>query len=88
MLVKLIEVTRDIGGVDRLSEVFVNPAHIISVNEDTSNHPLLKENLGLSEDVRFSLLFLSEGTGSRRMKVIGTPTEISNKVKKRQVLRG
>ena len=88
MLVKLIEVTRDTSGVDRLNEVFINPAHIISVNEDTGSHPLLKENLGLSEDVRFSSLLLSEGNGARRMRVVGTPSEISNKVKKRQVLRG
>ena len=88
MLVKLIEITRDIGGVDRLNEVYINPVHIISVNEDNSSSPVLKENLGLSEDVRFSYILLSEGNNSRRMKVIGTPSEINNKVKKRKVLRG
>ena len=88
MLVKLIEVTKDIGGVNRLREVYVNSSHIISVSEDTSSEPLIKESLGLSENVRFSFVLVSEGNKSRRLTVVGTPSEINNKVKKRQVLRG
>jgi hypothetical protein len=88
VLVKLIEVTKDIGGVNRLREVYVNSSHIISVSEDTSSEPLIKESLGLSENVRFSFVLVSEGNKSRRLTVVGTPSEINNKVKKRQVLRG
>ena len=88
MLVKLIEVTRDIGGTNRLKEVYVNSSHIISVSDDNSVPPLIKENLGLSEAVHFSVVVVSEGSKARNLTVIGSPFEINNKIKKRQILRG
>ena len=88
MLIKLVELTRDMGGTNRLQEVFINTSHIISVSENETPMSLIKENLGLSENVRFSSLLISEGNRSRRLTVVGSPSEINNKVKKRQVLRG
>ena len=88
MLVKLIEIVRSSNGAINLCEVFVNSTHIISVSEETSDQSLIKENLGLREDVRFSSLLISEGYRTRKIVVVGSPSEIHNKVKKRQVLRG
>ena len=88
MLIKLIELTRDMDGSNRLSEVYVNSSHIISVSEDVSIGSVLKENLGIEYAVRFSFLHISEGSRSRRLTVVGSPSEINNKIKKIQVLRG
>ena len=89
MLIKLIEVTNENGDSNSLREVYINSSHIISVSDTPlSNQPTLKENLGLSKEVRFSILRLSEGNTARTLTVIGTPFEINNKIKKRQLLRG
>lgn len=88
MLVKLVEVIRGPTGLASLNEIFVNSSHIISISEDTEPRPLIKENLGLNNDVRFSSLILSEGYRTRKVTVIGTPSEINSKVKRKQVLRG
>lgn len=88
MLIKLIEVKREAEGIAHLSEIFVNSNHIISVSEESHNHPLIKENLGLSEDVTFSSILLSEGYRTRKVTVVGTPAEINTKVKRKQILRG
>jgi hypothetical protein len=88
MLIKLIEITRDPTGVSGLKEIYVNSSHIISISEELSEQPLIKESLGLSEDIALSSVLLSEGQSARRATVIGSPSEINSKVKRRQVLRG
>ena len=88
MLIKLIEVRREATGLTHLSEIFVNATHIISVSEENTSHELIKESLGLSDNVVFSSVLLSEGYRTRKVTVIGTPTEINTKVKRKQVLRG
>ena len=92
MLVKLIEVQRGMrGGSATLNEIYVNSSHIISVSEDlAANESLINEakSLGLVESVRFSRVVISEGNHTRTLTVVGTPSEVHNKVRKRQVLRG
>ena len=92
MLVKLIEIKRGIrGGTPCLNEIYVNSSHIISVAEDTQAHQNYineAKTLGLVEGVRFSKLVLSEGNQTRTLTVVGTPLEVHQKVKKRQILRG
>lgn len=92
MLVKLIEVKRGMrGGTAFLNEIYVNSSHIISVSEDSNaNKNLVNEvaDLGLVDGIKFSRVVLSEGNQTRVLTVVGTPSEVHNKVKKRQVLRG
>ena len=92
MLVKLIEVKRGMrGGTASLNEIYVNSSHIISVSEDmVANESLVQaaKTLGLMENVRFSKIVISEGNTTRALNVVGTPSEVHNKVKKRQILRG
>jgi len=92
MLIKLIEVKRGMrGGTASLNEIYVNSSHIISVSEDAvANESLMHEakTLGLVENVRFSKIVISEGNTTRILTVVGTPSEVHNKVRKRQVLRG
>jgi hypothetical protein len=92
MLIKLVEVTREMrGGTASLNEIYINSSHIISVSEDLiTNENLINEtkSLGLVGNVRFSRIVLSEGSHTRTLTVVGTPSEVHNKVRKRQILRG
>ncbi len=91
-MVKLIEIKKTMrGGGSTLSELYINPDHIVSVSEDTfANENLINEakNLGLIEGVKFSKVIISEGNYPRTLTVVGSPAEIFNKIRKRQVLRG
>ena len=55
-----------------------------------ANQNLVNEvaDLGLVEGIKFSRVVLSEGNQTRVLTVVGTPSEVHNKVRKRQVLRG
>ena len=92
MLIKLVEVKRGMrGGTASLNEIYINSSHIISVSEDLiAGENLVNEakNLGLVENVRFSKVVLSEGSQTRSLTVVGTPSEVHNKVRKKQILRG
>jgi hypothetical protein len=91
MLVKLIQIVRDANGHSRLSEIFINSSHIISVSEDpATGQNILGEtrNLGLTDTVQFSKVIISEGNRTRALTIIGTPTEIQGKIRKKQILRG
>ncbi len=92
MLVKLIEVKRGMrGGSASLNEIYINSSHIVSVSLDhITSEGLINEakSLGLVEGVEFSKVIISEGSQTRTVTVVGSPSEVYNKVKKRQVLRG
>ena len=92
MLVKLIEVKRGMrGGTAYLNEIYINSNHIISVSEDSSaSQNLINEvtQLGLVEGVKFSKVVLAEGNQTRTLTIVGAPSEVHVKVKKRQVLKG
>ncbi len=91
MLVKLVEI-RDLSGPSQpsISEIYINPSHIISVTEVVPLDNSLTEakKLGLVDGVRFSKIVLSEGSNVRTLTVIGAPYEVQSKVKKKQILRG
>jgi|9_EtaG_2_1085328.scaffolds.fasta_scaffold08991_5 O-phosphoseryl-tRNA(Cys) synthetase len=92
MLIKLVEVKRGMrGGSAFLNEIYINSSHIISVSEDSNaNQSLINEirDLGLVEGIRFSKVVLSEGHQTRSVTIVGTPSEIYNKMKNKQILRG
>ena len=92
MLVKLIEVVRGMrGGSASLKEIYLNPAHIISVSEDRrTDESLIQEavNLGLSENISFSLITVQEGSTPRSFTIVGPPSEIYKKIRKKQILKG
>jgi hypothetical protein len=92
VLVKLVEVKRGLRGETTfLNEIYINSAHIISISEDNNaDQNLVNEvaSLGLLKGVKFSKVILSEGSQTRVLTVVGAPSEVHNKIKKRQVLRG
>tara|TARA_B100000700_G_C14968702_1_gene820178 strand:+ start:174 stop:452 length:279 start_codon:yes stop_codon:yes gene_type:complete len=92
LLVRLIQIEKPIrGGSPRLLEVYLNPQHIISVADDYQmNEILLNEvsELGLQDGVRFSRVVIQEGNVPKSITIVGTPSEVHRKIKKKQILRG
>tara|TARA_R110002073_G_scaffold159030_2_gene314280 strand:+ start:140 stop:418 length:279 start_codon:yes stop_codon:yes gene_type:complete len=92
MLIKLIEVKKELrGGRPSLSEIYINCSHIVSVTEDNmANETLVNEvkNLGLIEGISFSKIIVTEGSRSKSLTVVGAPSEVYSKIRKRQILKG
>jgi hypothetical protein len=90
MLIKLTQLNLDFRGTGvGLSEVYINPEHIVSVTESGYSDKSLQEVSHLVEiDARFSKIIINEGGNSRTVTVVGAPHEIYTKINKRQVLRG
>ena len=92
MLIKLVEVKTGVrGGVASLNEIYVNTNHIISIAEDVrANQSLVQEvkRLGLVGATRFSKIVLSEGSHVRTLTVIGDPSDVHDKFRNKQILRG
>ena len=92
MLIKMMEVRRGLtGGAVVLNEIYINSSHIVSVTDDIqSNQHLVREagNIGLIDGTRFSKVVISEGSSTRSIIVVGSSSEVYNRIKERQVLRG
>lgn len=92
MLIKMMEVRRGLtGGAVVLNEIYINSSHIVSVTDDIqSNQHLVREagNIGLIDGTQFSKVVISEGSSTRSIIVVGSSSEVYNKIKERQVLRG
>ena len=89
MLVKLIEVHKPAGDRLHLDEIYVNGQAVTSIRSEY-NSGIISEaiSLGVSQDAEFSRVTINEGGMSRTVVVIGSPTEIKNKLGIRNVLRG
>ena len=93
MLVKLISIERAVNGAYTLKEVLINPKHILMVTEAPTWRRRLSEGVlptGLHPETSFSRLILADSNLNREMVIIGTPTEIENKVSHtaKRLLRG
>jgi hypothetical protein len=91
MLIKLINIERSKDGQSSLREVYVNTSHITSVSEIPSGDESVlveKQLLGFMKEVSFSQVVILEGGRSRFLTVVGTPTEIYQKINKKQILKG
>ena len=94
MLVKFISIQRKINGMYTLSEVFLNPKHIVMIEEAPSWKRRLSEGQlpsGLHESTSFSKVTLSDtGPHSGDMVLVGAPKDIQSKILKnsKQILRG
>ena len=92
MLIKLIEVKKK-ASTDSvyLDEIYVNPAHIISVVFDRGGEESLineVKSLGLVENTSLSIMVVSEGNNTRTLTVVGSPMQIHEKIYTRKILRG
>ena len=92
MLVELTKVEM-IDGSPRISRIYVNPNHVMSVVEDNLAYNDLKEgliNAGVHDQFSVSKMIIYDGgTNSKSMLIMGHPRSIQEKLNnKKQVLRG
>tara|TARA_R110002126_G_scaffold7686_1_gene37406 strand:+ start:1003 stop:1281 length:279 start_codon:yes stop_codon:yes gene_type:complete len=92
MLVRLIELKQSyLNQVPILQEVYLNPRHIISVVSDiNTNRKIINENIdvGVPPGTVFSAITLQEGNSPRLITVVGSPTEVYQQIKQKQILKG
>ena len=89
MLVKLIEVHKPAGDRVHLDEIYVNGEAVTSIRAE-NNTQMISEavELGLSPQVGFSRVTINEGGMARTIIVVGSPTEVKNKLGIRNLLKG
>jgi hypothetical protein len=88
MLVKLVEVYKHPGERVRIDEIFVAKEAVTSIRAEQG--AIINEAIefGISEHAGFSRVTLNEGGMARTITVVGSPTEVRNKLGIRTVLRG
>tara|TARA_B100000424_G_C22814280_1_gene435910 strand:+ start:330 stop:641 length:312 start_codon:yes stop_codon:yes gene_type:complete len=66
-----------------LSEIYINPSHVVCIREDSSTVRFLNEGLlpdGLDDRQRFTRLHLNRGQGGLELIVVGSPDSIGEKL--------
>jgi alkanesulfonate monooxygenase SsuD/methylene tetrahydromethanopterin reductase-like flavin-dependent oxidoreductase (luciferase family) len=66
-----------------LSEIYINPTHVVCIREDASAIRFLNEGLlpeGLDDRQRFTRLHLNRGQGGLELIVVGSPDTIGEKL--------
>ena len=89
-LVELVEI-REHGDSYRLVEFYINPAHIVSVEDHEPNDQLFESmsKIGLSDRARFSTVIIREVSSSRELQVVGSARSIYLKISnKKGLLKG
>ena len=91
-MIELVNITKA-GQTWFLNKVVVNPNHISVVCEADDVNELLKEgkiNMGLNEHVTFSRITMSSQSGFEELIVVGSPTQLLEKMKRnsKQLLKG
>ena len=69
-----------------LNKVIINPKHVSSISEDRGMNSLLREGkieLGFNPEVSFSKVEMDKGSGFNEFVVVGSPTEILEKINKK-----
>jgi hypothetical protein len=88
MLVKLIEIHKEEGERVRLDEVFVSKNAVTSIRSEKGSIINEAIQLGISEHAGFSRVTLNEGGLSRTIIVVGTPSDVKNKLGIKTILKG
>lgn len=89
-LVELVEI-REHGSSYRLVEFYINPAHIVSVEDHQPSEQLSESmnNMGLSKMAKISTIIIEEVSSSRELRVVGSARSIYLKISnKKGLLRG
>ena len=96
LLIKLIKITEQSSNKYVIEEVYLNPSHIVFLEEDKSIKNKLVEGkikLGLDERTEFTKVILNSDGISRKMTLVGSPSVIEGKIfskskQQKQILRG
>jgi len=83
-MVKLVEIVQTFKNEFSLREIFINPAHVVYLREDTNMHLRLTEGKlpeGLDIRQSFTKVQVHNGTTGSEFVVIGPPQLIETKLK-------
>ena len=88
MLVKLVELYKPPGDRVHVGEIFVSSTAVTTIRAE-SDAVMLAEAvwLGLNSEAKFSRITISEGGMTRTAVVVGSPSEIKEKLNKKMLLR-
>lgn len=87
MLVKLTELFKPPGERMQMSEIYISPKTVQSIRPETSTYLNEARQLGYGQDEDFSRITINEAGYSRTIIVVGSPTEVRQKLSTRQLLR-
>ena len=88
MLVKLVEIHKEPGERVRLDEIFIAKEAVISIRSEKGTIINEAIKLGISEHTGFSRVSLNEGGIARTIIVVGSPSEVKNKLGLKRILKG
>ena len=93
-MIKLVQITKNTDGRYSLSQVYLNPRHIILMSENTKLRKMLSEGrigLKLEKNLSFTKIKINENNNTMEIDVVGSPETIESKIfnnNKRRILRG
>ena len=93
-MIKLVQIKKNSYGQYNLTQVYVNPSHIIFMTENSELRSLLKEgkiDLKLEKSLSFTKIKINENNSTIEINVVGTPESIEDKMfnnSTRRILRG
>ena len=88
MLVKLVEIHKEPGERAKLDEIFVAKEAVTSIRSEGGSIINEAIKMGISEHAGFSRVTLNEGGMARTIVVIGSPSEVKNKLGLKTILKG
>lgn len=88
MLVKLVEIHKEPGERVRLDEIFIAKQAVMSIRAEKGAIISEAIKLGISEHAGFSRISLNEGGSVRSIIVVGSPSEVKNKLGLKRILKG
>jgi hypothetical protein len=87
MLVKLTELFKPPGERMQMTDIYISPKTVQSIRPETSAYLNEARQLGYGQGQDFSRVTISEEGYSRSIIVVGSPTEVRQKLSTRQLLR-
>jgi hypothetical protein len=93
-MIKLVQIKKNSYGQYNLTQVYVNPSHIIFMTENSELRSLLKEgkiDLKLEKSLSFTKIKINENNSTIEINVVGTPESIEDKMfnnSTKRILRG
>lgn len=92
-MVKLTQIKKDSYNMYRITNIYVNPKHIVFMSEESQMRQELVEgkiDLGLDKNITFTKIKINESANFSEIIVVGTPEMIESKINTstKKLLRG
>ncbi len=92
-MVKLTQIKKDSFNMYRITNIYVNPKHIVFMSEEPHMRQELVEGkieLGLDKNITFTKIKINESASFSEIIVVGTPEMIESKINTttKKLLRG